>query len=100
MKHKKHIMVFQRTGFFQRRKEKSRRDDTLLTVGFNLRMTDTERSSRSPAWDDTFLSVAYKMQVSSLRDFGAHDASPFRRLKPTVIKVPSLRDSSPLIQYF
>ena len=57
-------------------------------------MTDSERSSRSPAWDDTFLSVAYKMQVSSLRDFGAHDAFPFRRLKSTVNKVSSLRDFS------
>ena len=111
---------------------KSRRDDTLLTVGFNLRTTDTAHIHPSPAWDDTLLSGVYisyagklcgfaalreiiisrkvaktqrlkctdidrekyMMQVSSLRDFGAHDASPFRRLKPTVNRVSSLRDWS------
>ena len=33
----------------------SRRDNTLLTVDFNLRMRDSERSPQSPAWDDTLL---------------------------------------------
>ena len=49
-------MVFKRTEFIQSRGIKSRRDGILLTVGFNLRMTETERSSRSPALDDTLSS--------------------------------------------
>ena len=35
--------------------EKSRRDDTLLTVGFNLRKRETRHSPQSPAWDDTYI---------------------------------------------
>jgi len=61
---------------------KSRRDDTLLTVGFNLR----ER--------DTYYQVPQGRhvthQVSSLRDLVG--GRLYRRLKPTVNKVLSLRD--------
>gem|GEM_PF-4366098 len=71
--------------FSQRRRgaEQSRRDSTLLTVGFNLRnkTTHTTKSHR----DDTS-----HRKVSSLRDLS--ERLPCRRLKPTVNKVLSLRD--------
>ena len=66
---------------------KSRRDDTLLTVGFNLRIGNDSRDIQSPA--GTTLS---REQVSSLQDLGDVLLSMFRRLKSTVNKVPSLRD--------
>jgi hypothetical protein len=59
------------------------RDNTLLTVGFNLRIRHnlTSQSSRDgTSW----------MKVSSLRD--SIERLPCRRLKPTVNKVLSLRD--------
>ena len=71
----------------------SRRDNTLLTVGFNLRTMDAAHTLSSPAWDDTLL--YRKMQVSSHAGLGRdrmHSVSTFRRLKPTVNKVLSLRD--------
>jgi len=67
----------------------SRRDNTLLTVGFSLRSRVTypaqsRRDDTSPSCD-----------VPSLRDSIVWDAPDrgSRRLKPTVNKVPSLRDS-------
>jgi len=61
---------------------KSRRDNTLLTVGFNLRQRGTHHQVPQGRH------VAH--QVSSLRDLaGGHRC---RRLKPTVNKVLSLRD--------
>ena len=61
---------------------KSRRDNTLLTVGFNLR----EHGSHCQVPQGRH----FMHEVSSLRDLvGGH---PCRRLKPTVNKVLSLRD--------
>ena len=63
---------------------KSRRDNTLLTVGFNLRQYGT--------YHQVPQGRHFSRQVSSLRDFIGR--GPFRRLKPTVNKVLSLRDFS------
>jgi len=78
------------------RKEKSRRDNTLLTVDFNLRAGNAVHSSQSPAgtaqWED---------KVSSLRGYCANASCwLFRRLKSTVNQVLSLRDSLPLKRHF
>jgi len=80
--------------------EKSRRDGALLTVDFNLRTRGTLYARTSPA--GTVLSgfgLSYSVNqlfnnsfVSSLRDFGGRVFCLFRRLKPPVNKVPSLRD--------
>ena len=70
------------------REEKSRRDDTLLTVGFNLRKTQHTTSLQSPAGTTLCRSI----QVSSLRDLVSCVAHFVRRLKPTVNKVSSLQD--------
>jgi len=70
----------------------SRRDDPLLTDGFNRRMSGNVRPLQSPEGT----ALCRTAQVSSLRDFGAvHRASLVRRLKSTVNKVPSLQDYSP-----
>lgn len=61
----------------------SRRDDTLLTVGFSLRYR-RHPLSLSPA-------RAILENVSSLRDLVV-DEHYVRRLKPTVNKMLSLRD--------
>ena len=61
---------------------KSRRDNTLLTVGFNLRQRN--RHHQVPQGRH------FAHQVSSLRDLV--EGHPCRRLKPTVNKVLSLRD--------
>ena len=42
-------MVFNTTGFIQRREEKSRRDGILLTVDFNLRTEYASYALQSPA---------------------------------------------------
>ena len=89
-------MVFKRTGIIQGREIKSRRDGILLTVDFNLRTGNAAHNSQSPAgttqWED---------KVSSLRDcWVSVSCWLLRRLKSTVNKVLSLRDISPLIQYF
>jgi len=67
--------------------EQSRRDNTLLTVEFILRTRDVVHALQVPQgrhfeW----------MIVSSLRDFGKRLFRLFRRLKPTVNQVLSLRD--------
>ena len=43
---------------------KSRRDDTLLTVGFNLRNVETDNypSLPRPAWDNTLLTVGFNLR--------------------------------------
>ena len=92
---------------------KSRRDDTLLTDGFNRRMSVNVRTLQSP--EGTILCAYLKCRPfgtlmpcalfvvrrlkptvnkgSSLRDFDAVCiGSLVRRLKPSVNKVPSLRD--------
>ena len=61
---------------------KSRRDNTLLTVGFNLRQDGTHHQVPQGRH--------FAQQVSSLRDLV--EGRPYRRLKPTVNKVLSLRD--------
>ena len=74
---------------------KSRRDNTLLTVGFNLRTDGTQhqvpqgRHFANPR-RNTATPFQKGAQVSSLRDFS--EGGRYRRLKPTVNKVLSLRD--------
>ena len=76
--------------------KKSRRDGILLTVDFNLRTRGAQLSPQSPA--GTTLSID---NMPSLRDLLRRWAS-IRRLngtaldevKPTVNKMPSLRDFS------
>ena len=67
-------------------KAKSRSDDTLLTVEFNLRKLNDVRTLQSPARTTQWID-----KVPSLRDLVEtwHAASPIRRLKPTVNKVLS-----------
>ena len=86
-------MIFKTATSIQRRLDKSRRDDTLLTAGFNLRTKDTAHTHTSPAWDDTYIVFANN-KVPSHAGLGRHCVFTFRRLKPTVNKVSSLRDIS------
>ena len=75
------------------RGEKSRRDDTLLTVDFNLRKKQQNvHALQSPAGT----TLCRRLQVSSLRDLGACVAHYVRRLKLTVNQMSSLRDFLPL----
>ena len=74
---------------------KSRRDDTLLSVGFNLRTGNALYALQSPAGTTHSLhqiSINRDDVVSSLRDLCVGQLHMFRRLKPTVNKVSSLRD--------
>jgi len=64
----------------------SRRDGTLLTVGFNLRRLYASRSEVPQGRH------SYCAKVSSLRDLGAVLCRLNRRLKSTVNKGLSLRD--------
>ena len=76
----------------------SRRDDTLLTVGFNLRTTNVAHTNDSPARDDTCFVSVTDNEVSShagLKD--ERSVSLSRRLKSTVNRVSSLRDLSRII---
>ena len=93
-------MVFKTTTFIQKCERKSRRDDTLLTVGFNLRVWIRRGCTQSPQVPQGRYSRLSK--VSSLQDFVEtyRVASRIRRLKPTVNKVLSLRDISLLTQHF
>ena len=68
----------------------SRRDETLLTVDFNLRKMIDIRSLQSPAGT----THGKGDQVPSLRDLVAVCSIFVRRLKPTVNRVSSLRDFS------
>ena len=76
--------------FLKSRERKSRRDNTLLTVDFNLRKRNDIYAQQSPAGT----TLCKRTQVSSLRDLAGCVVPLFRRLKPTVNKVPSLRDYS------
>ena len=90
MKNKKHIMA----GFIQSREVKSRRDGILLTVDFNLRTINAAHTTQSPAGTVLYLPI-----VLSLRDCWMSASYRFlRRLKSTINKVLSLRDSSLLIK--
>jgi hypothetical protein len=60
---------------------KSRSDDTLLTVGFNLRLLNSVCAPQSPAG-----TTLRRNKVSSLRDLTKGYLPCFRRLKPTVNK--------------
>ena len=72
---------------------KSRRDNTLLTVDFNLRKDAACHVSTNPAG----MTLLRLIIVSSHAGLcAAFVAFPVRRLKPTVNKVLSLRDISPL----
>jgi len=75
------------------RAPKSRRDDLLLTDGFNRRMSGNVRPLQSPE-GTAFCRAA---QGTSLRDFGVVcRASLVRRLKPTVNKGSSFQDFASL----
>jgi len=75
-----------------RRGEKSRRDGTLLTVDFNLRKMSKIFTQLNPAG----MTLMRLNIVSSHAGLCAVFVFPVRRLKPTVNKVLSLRDTSPL----
>ena len=81
-------------GFQKIKREKSRRDGIFLTVDFNLRARNAMLSFQSPAG-----TTQWKDKISSLRDLLWRWTLCFRRLKPTVNKVLSLRDISSLIQH-
>ena len=68
--------------------ELSRRDKTLLAVDFNLRNAQHKPSPKSRS-DDTF---SHSIVPAGLCRDGMHPVSTVRRLKPTVNKMPSLRD--------
>ncbi len=74
-------------------RDKPRRGDTLLTVGFNLRQINMIQYSKSRR-DDTFLTkrISSRIKVSSLRDLRERACTSFRRLKPAVNKMSSLQD--------
>ena len=75
------------------------RKSNRLTVGFNLRTGNALHNIQSPAGTAQTLSQFFVKRdgvVSSLRDLGVGLFRLFRRLKPTVNKVLSLRDSSDL----
>ena len=80
---------------FQTSRGKSRRDGTLLTVGFNPRSEHNDRLLKSRR-DDI-------LSLHSIVPAGLWEAAsilcPVRRLKPTVNKVLSLRDNSSLTRY-
>ena len=81
------------------REGKSRRDGTLLTVYFNIRKKVDVRAPQSPAGTTQAPLNPPKRGKSKCRPCGTWGATvdiPVRRLKPTVNKVLSLRDSSPL----
>ena len=77
-------------------KGKSRRDGTLLTVGFNLRKRSNVWAMKSP--EGTIFTYPKSVVPAGLCVECV--ARPVRRLKSTVNKVPSLRDKSLLIRYF
>ena len=74
---------------------KSRRDNTLLTVDFNLR-TGTAMNALKVPQGRYFVPVLYVVPAGLCR---ARILLNFRRLKPTVNRVSSLRDSSPLTRH-
>jgi hypothetical protein len=69
----------------------SRRDNTLLTVGFSLRYR-RHLPSLSPARAILENVSSPDISEQALRDFGERERSHVRRLKPTVNKVLSLQD--------
>jgi len=69
---------------------KSRRDDTLLTVGFNLRLDAARHVSTKSRRDDTW----EKQKCRPCGTLGASATFHVRRLKSTVNRVLSLRDLS------
>ncbi|MDR1887151.1 MAG: hypothetical protein LBQ70_04470 [Prevotellaceae bacterium] len=72
-------------------RNKSRRDGTLLTAGFSLR-TNGSSMMKSPA--GTTLDIHIPVAAASVVPAGLGRGGGYsvRRLKPTVNKVPSLRD--------
>jgi len=92
-------MIFKTTTshpvFLQMRREKSRRDGILLTVGFNLRKQSYHIHSKSRR--DGILSFHYIVLAGLWKE---RIVFLVRRLKSTVNKMLSLRDYLPLIQYY
>jgi hypothetical protein len=76
-------------------KGKSRRDGTLLTVGFNLRKLNGVHVLQSPA-GTTYITDT---KCHPCGTWGAFTSFLVRRLKSTVNKVLSLWDISPLIRH-
>ena len=89
------LEIIQQEGSFQKRRRKSCKDETILTVDFNLRTRNTTHSLQVPQGRHYFMS-----KVSSLRDLETMLYYLLRRLKPTVNKVLSLRDIFPLTQHY
>jgi hypothetical protein len=90
-------MNFKTIAPIQSREEKSHRDETLLTGGFNLR-TNASHSPISPVG-----TTLRSRKVPSLRDLVRYIMSPLRRLRfasPTVNKVSSLRDISSQLRHY
>ena len=85
-------MIFKTISRIESRVKKSRSDDTPLTAGFNLRQRKNVPTRQSPAG----MTLCRSIQVSSLRDSETRVAHFVRRLKPTVKRVSSLWDYSPL----
>ena len=86
----------------QTRAQKSRRDETLLTVDaiYGRDAACHVSTSRAATALGTGDCEAGAHQVSSLRDFAVMRLyCRFRRLKPPVNKMPSLRDFSSLINF-
>ena len=79
------------TACFNLRSMKSRRDNTLITAGFNLR----QKFNAPQVPQGRHLGID---NVPSLRDLMLPSVR-FRRLKPTVNKVPSLRDLVMTLNY-
>ena len=85
-------------SFFNSCCVKSRRDDTLLTVGFNLRTGNVAGVSKVP--QGRHLEYVQSAVPAGLASHFVQStsvemwcvASLFRRLKPTVNRVPSLQD--------
>ena len=73
---------------------KSRRDGALLTVGFNLRIEYALHTIQSPAGTTQTLSQPSMVETDNYPSLHLNDGlfRVFRRLKPTVNRVPSLRD--------
>ena len=80
----------------KRREGKSRRDDTLLTGGFNSRSGDAARTTQSRR-DDTLLTVDFNLR--KLKN-GYALQSPAGTTLCRSTQVSSLRDLSACVAYF
>ena len=95
LKKKQHITIFFIHPYFStsnRDEEKSRRDGIILTVDFNLRTGNAVETWRAASLQSPEGRTLWRDKVSSLRDLLRRWLFSFRRLKPTVNQVLSLRD--------